>query len=97
MGKVIIDLQIQFRRQFFFILLHCMGSANKMYCDNDKFLTLFLFRPLHSLHTHLIRSHALDKPKYGSPIFGKHNLHAASHYTMSCNDPLQYYSLIVIS
>ena len=67
MGKVIVDLQTQFRRQFFFILLHCMGSANKMYCDNDKFLTLFLFRPLHSLHTCLIPSHALHSPNMAAP------------------------------
>ena len=65
-----------------------MGSANKKYCDNDKF-PLFSFLPLHSVHTCPIRSHALDKPKYGSPIFGKQ--HAASHYTMSRNEPLQYY------
>ena len=44
-----------------------MGSANKMYCDNEKFLTLFLFRPLHSLHTRLIRSRALDSPNMAAP------------------------------
>ena len=66
--------------------LHSVGSANKTYSDNDKF-PLFLFRPLYSLHTRLIRSHALDEPKYGSPIFGKQ--HAASQYTTSRNDPLE--------
>ena len=43
----------------------------------------FLFRPFHSLHTRPIRSHALHKPKCGSPIFGKHH---ALHYTTSCNE-----------
>ena len=66
--------------------LHSVGSANKTYCDNDKF-PLLLFRPLHPLHTRLIRSHALDEPKYGSPTFGKQ--HAASQYTTSRNDPLE--------
>ena len=59
-----------------------MGSANETYCDNDKFL-LFLFRPLHSLRTRPIRSHAIHKPKYGNP-------HVAPHYTTLRNDPLQY-------
>ena len=68
--------------------LHSVGSANKTYCDNEKFaLFNFLFRPLYSLHTRLIRSHALDEPKYGSPTFGKQ--HAASQYTTSRNDPLE--------
>ena len=44
----------------------------------------FLFRPLHSLRTRPSCSHALHKPKCGSPIFGKQ--HAASHYTTSGND-----------
>ena len=68
-------------------LLHSVGSANKTYCDNDKF-PLFVFRPLHSLHTRPICSHSLHKPKYGSPIFGKQ--HVASQYTTSRNDPLHY-------
>ena len=88
MDKVIVNLQTQFRRLFFFILLHSMDLANKKYCDNGKF-PLFLFRPLHSLYTRPIHSLTLDKPKYGSPIFGKP--HAASHYTTGCTEPLQYY------
>ena len=92
MDKIIVNLQTQFRRLFFSLLLHSVGSANKTYCDNDKF-QLFLSWPLHSLHTCPIRSHALDKPKYGSPIFWKQ--HAASHYTTSCNKPLQYYGVFL--
>ena len=73
------------------VTLYPVGSANKTYCDNEKF-PLFLFRPLHSLHTRPIPSHALVKPKYGSPIFGKQ--HAASHYTTSRNDPLHYFCIV---
>ena len=39
-----------------------------------------------------MRFHALDKPKYDSPIFEKQ--HAASHYTISSNDKLQYKLII---
>ena len=62
------------------LLLHSVGSANKMFCDNDKFLLFFWYTLVQSALT-------LDKPKYGSPIFRKQ--YAASHYTTtSRNDPL---------
>ena len=63
------------------LLLHSVGSANKTFYDNDKFL-LFYFR-----YTLVRSALTLDKPKYRSPIFRKQ--HAASHYTTtSHNDPL---------
>ena len=73
------------------LLLHSVGSANKTFCDNDKFL-LFFFR------YKLVRSAlTLHKPKYGSPILRKQHAymqhhttkcHAMTHYTAPLQDKL---------
>ena len=73
------------------LLLHSVGSANKTFCDNDKFL-LFFFR------YRLVRSAlTLHKPKYGSPILRKQHAymqhhttqcHAMTHYTAPLQDKL---------
>ena len=72
------------------LMLHSLGSANKMFCDNDKFLLFFWYTLVRSALT-------LHKPKYGSPILRKQHAymhhhttqcHAMTHYTAPLQDKL---------